>query len=239
MRLENSIDLSIIIEYIFLIMREKITPTQKALNIWAIILIIWAIYRAKFRMPDWFDEFIAKPLVFIFPVYYYINRVEKKDFLDDVYLKTKKFVFDILLGLLIGGGFFLISILANYLKFHKLFLFNQQNQLGFQGLLMVMLMAIATGISEEILSRGFVLKRLYEESKNVFTSSFFASILFFFLHVPILFTNMKISGNILLMFMATDMILSLVNSFIFLERKSLILPILIHAFYNLSIILFI
>jgi membrane protease YdiL (CAAX protease family) len=99
-------------------------------------------------------------------------------------------------------------------------------------------MALMTGISEEILSRGFVLKWLYAESKNIYTASFFASILFFFLHVPILFTNLKLTGNLLLMFMAMDMILSLVNSFVFLERKNLVLPILIHTFYNLSIILF-
>ena len=100
-------------------------------------------------------------------------------------------------------------------------------------------LALATGISEEILSRGFILKRLYEESKNIYTSSFFASVLFFFLHVPILFTNHKLTGDLLLLFMGTDLMLSLVNSFMFLDRKNLFVPIFIHAFYNLSIILFV
>jgi membrane protease YdiL (CAAX protease family) len=102
-----------------------------------------------------------------------------------------------------------------------------------------MFTALATGISEEILSRGFVLKRLYEDSKNILTSSFFASILFFFLHVPILFTNIKLTGNLLLFFMVTDIILSLFNSFVFLIRKSLFLPIFIHALYNITLLLFI
>ena len=48
-----------------------------------------------------------------------------------------------------------------------------------------------------------------------------------------------LTGNTLLMVLTTDMILSLVNSFAFLERRNLIVPILIHTFYNLSIILFI
>ena len=59
-------------------MKSKVTATQRALNLWAVILIIWSVYRAKFRLPEWLDEFIAKPLVFILPVYYYIRKIEKK-----------------------------------------------------------------------------------------------------------------------------------------------------------------
>lgn len=218
-------------------MKEKTSPTQKALNVWAIILIIWSIYRANIRMPDWFDEFIAKPIVFILPVYYFITHVDKKKFFDALYFKPKQLGKDILLGLGIGGIFFITAIVANLAKFHKIFSISSMPT--FQNILLTCLIALATGISEEILSRGFVLKKLYEESKNIYTSSFFASILFFFLHVPILFTNGKISGNVLLLFMATDVILSLVNSFIFLDRKSLVLPILIHSMYNVALIFFV
>ena len=59
-------------------MKSKATPTQKALNLWAVVLIVWAIYRAKFKLPEWFDEFVAKPIVFVLPVYYYIQKIEKK-----------------------------------------------------------------------------------------------------------------------------------------------------------------
>lgn len=217
-------------------MKSKSSPTQKALNVWAIILIIWAIYRAKFKLPEWFDEFIAKPAVFILPVYFYIKRLERKAFFPSIDLKLKISRSDFLLALVIGGIFSLSAILANSIKLHKLVFFQQS--LSIDRLFVMGAVAFATAISEEILSRGFVLKRLYEESKNVYTSSFFASILFFFLHVPILFTNPNLSGNLLLMFLATDMVLSLVCSLIFLERRSLIMPIMIHAFYNLSIILF-
>lgn len=218
-------------------MRSKVTPTQRSLNFWAVILIIWAIYRAKFKFPEWVDEFIAKPLVFILPVYYYIKKIEKKPFFSAIDLKLKISIPDLLISLFIGGIFSFSAIMANILKFKRVIFF--QRSLNVEGLLFMIILALATGISEEILSRGFVLKRLYEESKNIYTSSFFASILFFFLHVPILFTNSRLTGELLLMVLATDMILSLVNSFVFLERRNLLVPILIHAFYNLSIILFV
>ncbi|MBI2641504.1 CPBP family intramembrane metalloprotease [Candidatus Roizmanbacteria bacterium] len=217
-------------------MKSKVTPTQRALNLWAIVLIIWAIYRAKFKMPEWFDEFIAKPSVFILPVYYYVTKVEKKAFLEAINLKLKFILSDLMVAFSIGGVFVLSAILANFIKFKK-FIFLQQT-FNPQDVLLIVAIALATGISEEILSRGFILKRLYEESKNIYTSSFFASILFFFLHIPILFTKASITGNLLLTIMGTDLALSLINSFIFLETRNLIVPILIHAFYNLSIVFF-
>jgi membrane protease YdiL (CAAX protease family) len=216
---------------------NKISDYQKALNVWAIILIIWSVYRAKFRMPEWFDEFIAKPLVFVLPVYYYITKKEKKNFLNEIYFNTKKIASDVILGIGVGGLFLFSAIIANYLKYRKIFVFSRG--LDLKSLMIILAIALATGISEEILSRGFVLKRLYDESKNIVSASFFASLLFFFLHVPILFTNQRINGSTLLMFMAADMILSLANSYLFIERKSLVLPILIHAFYNVATILFI
>lgn len=213
------------------------TTTQKALNLWAIILIVWSIYRANFKMPDWFDEFLAKPLIFILPVYYYIKKIEQKNFFKEIFIEKKQVREDLTIGLGIGLIFAISAVLGNFIKYKKLVFFS--TSISPSNVLLLLLIALATGISEEILSRGFILKKLYEESKNILTSSFFASFLFFFLHVPILFTNIKITGGLLLLFMMTDISLSLVLSFIFLSRKSLILPILIHAFYNLAITLFI
>ncbi len=217
--------------------KETVSPLQKALNLWAIILIVWSVYRANLRMPEWFDEFIAKPLVFILPVFYYIKNIEKKKILEALWIKPNKIIPDFLLSLGIAFVFFITAFFANFLKFKKIIFLSVP--LNNKQILLIILTALATGLSEEILSRGFVLKRLYEDSKNILTSSFFASILFFFLHVPILFTNLKLTGNLLLFFMATDIILSLFNSFIFLIRKSLFLPIFVHALYNITLLLFI
>ncbi len=188
-------------------------------------------------MPDWFDEFIAKPIVFIIPIYYYLSHVDKKNFFQAIWFKPKQLVQDILYGIGVGAIFFVTAVAANYFKFHSLF--HVSGSLTLKSIGYVSILALATGISEEILSRGFVLKKLYEESRNIYTSSFFASVLFFFLHVPILFTTTKLSGNMLLLFMATDLILSLVNCFIYLDRKSLVVPILIHAMYNIALAFFV
>ncbi|MGB9883042.1 MAG: type II CAAX prenyl endopeptidase Rce1 family protein, partial [Microgenomates group bacterium] len=125
---------------------------------------------------------------------------------------------DLFNSLVIGGIFLLSAIISFYFREKKFLLtFNFP---GVNKFFLIVAMALATGITEEILSRGFVLKKLYEESKNVYSATFFASILFFFLHVPILFANPKINGVMLLAFMTTDLLLSMINGIIFLEKKS-------------------
>ena len=217
-------------------MKEKTSLTQKTLNIWAIILIIWAFYRANFKMPVFFDEFIAKPLVFVLPIFYYITKVEKKNFFAALLINTKLFFSDLIWAIFLGITFLSTAILTDFLKFNKFFLIKEFPSVD--NIFFISTTALATAFSEESLSRGFVLRRLYDDSKNIYYSSFFSSILFFFLHVPILFTNQQVTGNLLLLFMTTDIILSLVNSFVFLTRKSLFLPIFIHALYNITLILF-
>lgn len=218
-------------------MKQPVSPTQKMLNVWAIILIIWALYRAYFKLPDWFDEFIAKPVVFILPVFYYITRVEKKDFFRGIDFHVRTLGKDLLYGLVVGLFFIGTAVFANYVKTKNLFVLGPFSVYPAVTVAYLMILSLATGVSEEILSRGFVLKRLYEDSKNIYTSSFFTSVLFFFLHVPILFTS-GITGNTLVLFMFTDLILSLANSFIFLQRRSIVVPILIHALYNFSLLFY-
>jgi len=219
--------------------RKEISPTQKMLNLWAVVLIIWAIYRAYFKttLPIWADELIAKPLVFILPVYWYIKSIEKKPFFEGIDLSFKNSKGSILLGIGVGMVFFVTGLIATFVKSKDItHVFSSITPVSLLG---YFILALATAVSEEILSRGFVLKRLYLESKNIYTSSFFASILFFFLHIPILFSDDKIGGMILLRVMFTDMILSLAVSFLYLDRRSLIVPILVHLFYNLSLTIFV
>lgn len=220
-------------------MNKNVSPLERMLNVWAIILIVWSIYRTKLHMPVWFDEFIAKPIVFILPVYFYVKKYEKMDFASSIWFNTKKLFSDIYIGIFIGVAFACSALMSNYLRHGTFFLGSAPFAIDSKKLALLFVIALATAISEEILSRGFILKRLYENSNNMLTSAFIASVLFFILHIPILFTNTRLSGNVLLLFMATDLILSLANSFIFLGRKSIVLPILIHAFYNVALILYV
>lgn len=211
------------------------TPTQRMLNVWAIILIIWSFYRAIFKsdLPLWFNEFIAKPLVFLLPIYWYITKTEKKPFLRGVGFKKKKVMkvmIDILFGLGIGSLFIAVAMLTRITKemtFPSL-------DISPEAIIWIFstLMAAAT---EQILSTGFVFKRLSEGSKNIFQPLITSALLFFFLHVPALFGADKIVGSTLVQMMILNTIISLITSVVFLLRKNTVAPILVHALYLLSL----
>lgn len=220
-------------------MKKALSPLQKTLNLWAIVLIIWSVYRTKLFLPEWFDEFIAKPLVFILPVYIYIKNFEKKPFFESVGLTRQNIFNNIKIALSIGVLLTGSAVAANYFKYGEFSFSNTLFNNNGQNLILIIIMSLATGFSEELLSRGFLLKRLYDDSGNIYASSFLSSVLFLVLHIPILFTNSQLQGSLILLFLMTDFILSMVNSFLYLDGKNLVSPILVHAFYNLAIILYI
>lgn len=217
---------------------RKKTPIQSMLNVWAVIIIIWALYRWYFRttLPIWFDEFIAKPAVFLIPLYYYITKVEKKNFIKNVSLNKGITLKSALLSITIG----LLFLITGFFSFYKTTGSSSlPTTLHFPfPVALLVVIAFATAITEEILSRGFVLKRLYKDSGNPYTSSLIASVLFFVMHIPILMTNDLILGTTLLQIMATDLMLSFAVSLLYIQTESLYVPIIIHAFYNLSLYFF-
>ena len=219
-------------------MKENVSPLQKSLNVWAIILILWSIYRANFgtSLPVWLDEFLIKPVFFILPVFWYIKKIEKKSFFHEVDLHKKTVISDLLWGVGLGVAFFAVGYIGIMLK--QGFSSAQLSKLFQPQTLIVFIIAFATSVSEEILSRGFVLKRLFEESKNALKSIALSSLLFFFLHIPILFTSQHMTGTVILQVMMTDIALSVVVSVLYLQRRSLLLPIIIHAFYTFSLTFF-
>lgn len=219
--------------------KHTISPLQKSLNLWAVILLVWGAYRYFFKaeLPIWFDEFIAKPIVFIGPIYYYITQVEKRKFAEGIDFHGKTLGRDLALGLIIGVFFFITNALGSISSFQTL-LSKIPHILTSGQFLGLGVIAIATSITEETLSRGFILKRLYDSSKNVVTSSLIASVLFFFLHIPFLLTSEKLMGPVLLQVMATDLLLSFSVSLLFLYSRSLMVPIIVHALYSISIYFF-
>jgi len=79
------------------------------------------------------------------------------------------------------------------------------------------------------------IQSLSEESKNIYQPFIVSALLFFFLHVPVLFGVDKISSSTLVPMMILNTVMSLTTSVVFLLRKNTVAPILVHALYLLSL----
>lgn len=201
--------------------KQALSHIEKVLNVWAIVLILWSLYRFYFKTfnPLWVDEVMVKPVIFLGPVLYFVKNVEKRSLKSGLGFNFANALPDVVLSVVIGIFFIVLAVVKNgVLNFppNSLYLF---------------VVALISAFSEEVLSRGFVLTRLYEKTKNMYTSTIYASVLFFILRIPILFAVGTLTGFTLTQVMITSFVLSLVVSSLFLVRRSILLPIVIHSLY--------
>ncbi|MCL4360542.1 CPBP family intramembrane metalloprotease [Patescibacteria group bacterium] len=212
------------------------TTTEPVYQLWAWILLVWSLYRYFARFPEWVDEFIFKPLVFVGPVLWYVGKVEKRT-LESIGLTTKNFFTNLYIGIGIGFLFAVEGIAANALKYGHVQIVPIQ-ALQQYGVVMLLLLSAATAFSEELLSRGFVFRRLLERTKNLPFAIGMSTILFVLLHIPILVTALNLHGPTLVLFFVTDFVLGCANALMFYNTGSLVAPILMHVFWNMTVALY-
>lgn len=214
---------------------EPVTTLEPIYQVWGWVLLIWSLYRYFLQLPEWFDEFVAKPLVFLGPVVWYVRKIEKRA-LESLGITGRGVFSSIYIGLGFGMVFAIEGVIAHAIKYGKLDVspIAAFQEYGF----FLLVISLATAISEEVLSRGFVFSRVYEKTKNLPYSAFMGSILFVLLHVPILVTSNHLTGMTLVLFFVTDFVLAFANSLLFATTGSLIAPILVHIFWNMTVALY-
>lgn len=215
---------------------SSVDIVEATYRVWGWIVLVWALYRYFVHVPEWADEFIFKPMVFIFPLMWYLKNYEKRS-IASIGITGKNLFTSIYIGLGFGFVFAIEGLMANYVKYGKVQIlpiaaFEQY------GLGMLILLSAATAISEEILSRGFVFSRLIEGKKGLMYASFVSTLMFVVLHIPILAFSSKLQGTALLLFFITDFVLGFANSLLLYNTGSLVAPILVHIFWNMTVALY-
>ena len=217
-------------------LKKETLTADSTYHVWGWVAIVWAFYRYFFRLPEWADEFIFKPLVFVFPVLWYVRAREKAKWAS-LGITGKGLFTSIYIGLGFGFVFALEGLAANAIKYGKLTImpiaaFSQY------GMITLLLLSVATAVSEEILSRGFVFNRLLKAKKSLPYASVVSTLMFVMLHIPILVLSLKLQGMALILFFITDFVLGLANSLLLYNTGSLVAPILVHIFWNMTVALY-
>lgn len=195
--------------------KRVVSPTQKAFNLWGIIVIVWAFYRSTIgaNSPMSFDEFIFKPVVFLWPVLYYVKIVEHKNWKTGLWLSTEKLKSHVKFALMVALP---MTIFAFYVgSFTK-------TSIGFDKTIYFLLLASMIAITEETLSRGFVARHIWDETQGLFKTVFQASILHMFLRIPRIMTMPELFGQKLIIYFLAELLLSFVLTIVFLYKKSLV-----------------
>ena len=192
-----------------------------------IVFVCWLLYRYFTRFPDLVDELLMKPLIWISPVIY-ISFLKKFRF-KELGFKILSLRF-FLLSAVIGIGLTALQFLPLYFQFHKVPSIPPD-------FIILALATIGTAVSEEILFRGFIFKQLQKQFSTII-STLITSILFSFMHVPILIFIQNTAGINLISSLYIIFVSSLVFCLLYWYTKNLWSPIIAHFILDTLLLIF-
>lgn len=211
--------------------KRVVSQTQKAFNVWGIVLALWAFYRSSIGANSSieFDEFVLKPILFMVPVLYYVLKIEHKTLLHGLWLTSGKIMKDIQVALLIALPLYALYVVT---------LIASPGKISLDKMLVTFALALAMSLSEETLSRGFVARHIWDETHSWFKTIFQASLLHMFLRIPRIMTTPQIFGDKFVLFVTADILLSFVVTGVFLWRKSLLSAVIVRTIYTFVLMSF-
>jgi len=207
---------------------------KRVFGVFIFVFLTWSFYRFFFVFPDWLEELIFKPIIFIGPVLWLIKK-EKED-LSSIGLSSINLFRNIYFGLGLGMVFTFLGILVNYWKYGSI----SFSSFGLTeiSLLWLVFLSLATAFSEEILFRGYVFTRLLKVWKNELAAGVVSALLFSLIHFPVAIFVWGYEPSMLFIQGFLTFLLGLGNGFLMVKTGNIIAPIINHALWGLTIFLF-
>ena len=213
-------------------MRKKLT---KIFLVWVCLFVVWTMYRYFFTLPEAVEEFLVTPAIWLGLIFSVVLFIEKKP-LFSLGLSGKNFYRNVYIGLGLGTLFALEGVIVNYLKYGKTsFLTPTANTNEF---LLLFVMSFATGLTEEIVSRGYFMNRLWEIIRFETAANLVSSLMFTVIHLPIAIFALHYGAFDLVIYLWTIFLLGLADGYVFARTKTVVAPTITHTMWNLSIVLF-
>jgi len=196
------------------------------LTMYAVIFLLWTGYRIFFRLPEWVDEFVAKPILWISPLILF-----QKKLLTQMVKSLKINVsYNILFGLSIGIVYFFLYILFVSYQF-GLPTFNPMH-FSFKGIYLQLIIALSTGFIEELIFRRYFLEEALLFFNDRIISNSFVTLLFTLIHLPIIIFVYKYSFAETISYLSLLTISGFIYGLVYLHKKSLLASTMTHAMWN-------
>ncbi len=207
---------------------------KRVLGVFVFVFLVWSFYRAFFLLPEWFEELILKPIVFLLPVLWAVQKEKEK--LSSIGLSTKNLYRNIYFGLGLGVVFAVLGVLTNYWKYGGIAFAT----FGLTGasLLWLMLISLATAFSEEALFRGYIFTRLLKIGKNGWMATIVSALLFALIHLPITIFVWDYSLSMVLVQGFLVFLLGFGNAFLMARTGTIVAPVINHTLWSLTVFLF-
>jgi len=213
---------------------SKVKPIKNAVLLFTFLLIFWGFYRLIFQLPDWVEEVIIKPIIWIVPVLYLIKN--EKTNLESIGVTFKNLFPAVYISLILGSVFAIEAVVINYFKYGGQLHFGAN--LGSTPLFASLGISFATAISEEIVFRGYIFTRLWKALNNEYTANFITTIGWTLIHVPITIFVNKLSPSAAIVYLFLTFIFGFGSAFVYGRTKNISSSIILHVLWEWPIMLF-
>ncbi len=214
-------------------MTAKTTVVKHVTIYSAYLLLIWAVYRFLFKLPDQVEELVIKPVLWLVPIFWL--TVKEKFPISSLGITFKNLFPSIYLSLGLGAIFVIEAVLTNYFKYGHL---NFAANIGNVPILYSFGLSFATAFSEETAFRGYIFGRLWFVLKDEWAANIASSVIWTAVHIPIAFFIWKLSLPSAILYLVLTMTFGIGSAFIFGRTKNILGSILLHILWEWPIILF-
>ena len=198
------------------------------------LIIIWSLYRVSgITLPQEFDEFVVKPVVWIGPILFILYK-EKKG-LGSLGFTPKNLYPGVYLALILGLIFAVEAFVINYLKYGGV---DLSANLGGRPFLYVILISLVTALSEEVAFRGFLFARMLAAFKNEILATLIVSVFWVMVHIPATFALLGYDIQDAMSYLLLALFYSIGACFIYARTKNIFSSILLFVLWEATIILF-
>lgn len=212
----------------------KVALIRRNLMVYAVVFVLWGLYRLLIRFPIFLEEAVLKPLVFFPPALAMLEREKvKKTAVRKIFGWQKEGIpLAVYFGLTIGMTYFLIVAALGLLV-------SGWGSINLSGIgqsqwLSLLLVALASAVWEQAFFNGFLLLRFEQALRNQWSSVGLTASLFALLHLPILLVDTQISQVWQAVELGLLWLVGCINAVLMLRTRNILGPILAYIFLALA-----
>jgi len=194
--------------------------------IYGSIALLWTGYRVMFFLPEWVDEFVAKPLIWLLPLLFVKNSLKH----PSSSITPHPFWTQIGFGLAAGCIYFILfTFLTRFTVGFPLF---NPDKYTFVQIILQGAIALSTGFVEEFVFRRYLLEEIYKITQDDVIANAVCSILFAFIHIPIIVFIYKYPIGQAVSYLSLLTISGFIYGVVYLKNRSVLSSTMTHAVWN-------
>lgn len=207
---------------------------KKTFIAFLLVTLIWTIYRYTLKLPVWVEETFIKGLVFSIPLI--LIPLKTSHILPALGITRQNFFKSVYLGITVGIILGFSGQIGNLIR-HGYFNFNSYG-LTSATIGNFIILAIITAFWEQLLFTGYFLARLKNTINNETYRVLIVGMGFTLIHLPALIFIQHLGLSAILFSSFLLLSLGVSCAILRLRLNNLIAPIMIHAFWGITIFLF-